>query len=100
MAETVALIVAAGVGERAPGASPKPYRTLAGKPVLRWAIEAFLRHPKVEAVRAVIHEDHRDLYDQATAGLGLATPVLGGATRAESVRLGLEALGRSPPRRV
>jgi 2-C-methyl-D-erythritol 4-phosphate cytidylyltransferase / 2-C-methyl-D-erythritol 2,4-cyclodiphosphate synthase len=100
MPDTVALIVAAGRGERAPGAIPKQYRMLAGKPVLRWPIEAFLSHPKVDAVQAVIHRDDRDLYQAATAGLVLNAPVLGGTSRADSVRRGLEALGQSPPRRV
>ena len=40
-----ALIVAAGTGERLGGGVPKQYRMLAGKPVLRWAVEALIRHP-------------------------------------------------------
>lgn len=100
MADTVALIVAAGRGERARGDVPKQYRMLAGTPVLRWVVEAFLRHPKVDAVQAVIHADDWDLYRAATAGLALNAPVAGGASRAESVRRGLEALGASAPRRV
>jgi 2-C-methyl-D-erythritol 4-phosphate cytidylyltransferase/2-C-methyl-D-erythritol 2,4-cyclodiphosphate synthase len=100
MAETVALIVAAGRGERAGGGVPKQFRPLAGKPVLRWAIEAFLGHPKIDAVQTVIHDLDRSLYQAATVGLTLGSPVTGGATRAESVRRGLEALGGSPPRRV
>lgn len=100
MADIVALIVAAGRGERAPGDVPKQYRTLAGKPVLRWALEAFLGHPLVDAVQAVIHGADSDLYRAAAAGLKLKPPVLGGATRAESVRRGLEALVGSAPRSV
>ncbi len=100
MAETVALIVAAGRGERAGGGVPKQFRVLAGKPVLRWAIEAFLSHGRIDSVQAVIHGDDGELYKAATSGLGLGPPVIGGATRADSVRHGLEALGRSPPRRV
>jgi len=94
------LIVAAGRGERAPGDVPKQYRALAGRPVLRRAIEAFLDHPRVDAVQTVIHVDDRSLYEAASAGLGLNAPVIGGATRADSVRRGLEALEQSPPRRV
>lgn len=100
MAETVALIVAAGRGERAGGGVPKQFRMLAGKPVLRWAIEAFRTHPEVDAVRTVIHGDDRQRYEAAAEGAGLDDPIIGGATRAESVRNGLESLGRSPPRRV
>jgi 2-C-methyl-D-erythritol 4-phosphate cytidylyltransferase / 2-C-methyl-D-erythritol 2,4-cyclodiphosphate synthase len=100
MAETVALIVAAGRGERAGGGVPKQFWVLAGKPVLRWAIEAFLSHGRIDSVQAVIRGDDGELYQAATSGLGLGPPVIGGATRADSVRHGLEALGRSPPRRV
>jgi 2-C-methyl-D-erythritol 4-phosphate cytidylyltransferase/2-C-methyl-D-erythritol 2,4-cyclodiphosphate synthase len=104
MAETVALIVAAGRGERArrsaDAALPKQYCPLAGKPVLRWALDAFLGHAAVSAVRVVIADQDRDHYEAAIAGLRLAPPVTGGATRQESVRLGLEALGSSPPDRV
>ena len=100
MAETVALIVAAGRGERAGGGIPKQYRSLAGKPVLRWAIEAFRGHPQVDAVQTVIRRDDRERYDAAAIGLGLDAPVNGGATRADSVRNGLDSLGRSLPRRV
>jgi 2-C-methyl-D-erythritol 4-phosphate cytidylyltransferase/2-C-methyl-D-erythritol 2,4-cyclodiphosphate synthase len=100
MAETVALIVAAGRGERAGGGVPKQFRLLAGKPVLRWAIEAFRTHPEIDAVQTVIHGDDRQRYEDATEGAGLDDPIVGGATRADSVRNGLDALGRSPPRRV
>ncbi len=100
MAETVALIVAAGRGERAGGGIPKQFQALAGKPVLRWAIDAFLGHDRIDRVVAVISSGDRDHYDAATAGLGLGPPVAGGATRAESVRRGLEALGQSPPGHV
>jgi 2-C-methyl-D-erythritol 4-phosphate cytidylyltransferase/2-C-methyl-D-erythritol 2,4-cyclodiphosphate synthase len=100
MAETVALIVAAGRGERAGGGVPKQFRELAGKPVLRWAIEAFLRHGRIDWVQAVIRGDDRERYEAATAGLGLKPPVMGGTTRADSVLRGLDALGQSPPGRV
>ena len=100
MAETVALIVAAGRGKRAGGGVPKQFRLLAGKPVLRWTIEAFRDHPQVDTVQAVIHGGDQESYEAAVAGLGLVPPIIGGATRADSVRNGLNALGRSPPRRV
>jgi 2-C-methyl-D-erythritol 4-phosphate cytidylyltransferase / 2-C-methyl-D-erythritol 2,4-cyclodiphosphate synthase len=89
---TVALVVAAGRGQRFGAAVPKQYLPLAGKPVLRHGVEAFARHPSVDAVRVVIHGDDRQLYDAALSGLTLLPPVEGGATRQESVRRGLESL--------
>lgn len=49
-----ALIVAAGSGERMGGGLPKQYRPIAGKPVLRWAVEALVGHPAVRATRVVV----------------------------------------------
>ena len=102
MPTTTALIVAAGQGlrARAHGERPKQYAPLAGRPVLRWAIEAFVAHPAVSAVRVVIRDADRDDYEAATAGLPLAPPISGGATRQESVRNGLEALAAEAPERV
>ena len=93
----IALIVAAGQGLRAGDGPPKQFRTLAGKPVLRRTIEAFLGHPGIQGVQVVISAEHRDLYATATQGLALPDPVLGGATRQDSVRLGLEAVAPRKP---
>jgi 2-C-methyl-D-erythritol 4-phosphate cytidylyltransferase/2-C-methyl-D-erythritol 2,4-cyclodiphosphate synthase len=95
-----ALIVAAGQGVRAGGGLPKQYRLLAGQPVLRRTIKTFLQHPAIEQVLIVISPEHRELYDAAVKDLHLPEPVAGGATRQDSVRLGLEALSARPPARV
>jgi 2-C-methyl-D-erythritol 4-phosphate cytidylyltransferase/2-C-methyl-D-erythritol 2,4-cyclodiphosphate synthase len=103
MTDVVALIVAAGRGSRfsnGNGNAPKQYRPLGGLPVLRRTILPFRWHPKVDAVRVVIHPDDGDHYQQATAGLDLLPPVHGGATRQDSVRLGLESLAALSPRQV
>lgn len=89
---TVALLVAAGRGQRFGATLPKQYLPLAGKPLLRHGVEAFAHHPSVDAVRVVIHADDRPRYEAAIAGLALLPPVEGGATRQESVRRGLESL--------
>lgn len=96
----VALIVAAGRGSRLGGPLPKQYRDLAGAPVLRHAVRAFLDHPKVAATRLVIHPDDRALYEAAVAGLALLPPVEGGATRQDSVIRGLESLAELRPEAV
>jgi 2-C-methyl-D-erythritol 4-phosphate cytidylyltransferase/2-C-methyl-D-erythritol 2,4-cyclodiphosphate synthase len=88
---TIALLVAAGSGERAGGAVPKQYRQLAGKPVLRHAIER-LAHPRIDEIRVVIGPGHQALYGAAVAGLPVGTPVEGGAARQQSVRNGLESI--------
>lgn len=88
----IALIVAGGSGQRFGAERPKQYLDLAGKPVLRRTVEAFLSHPQVTGVRVVIDPTWRDAYDAALSGLALPDPVAGGASRQDSVRNGLEAL--------
>jgi len=100
MGGTAALIVAAGRGSRFGGDGPKQYAALGGRPLLRHCLEQFQRHPGVTAVQTVIHADDHDLYARATAGLDLPPPTLGGASRQESVRLGLEHLTGLAPERV
>jgi 2-C-methyl-D-erythritol 4-phosphate cytidylyltransferase/2-C-methyl-D-erythritol 2,4-cyclodiphosphate synthase len=96
----VALVVASGRGERFGGDQPKQYLSLAGKPLLRHALERFCRHPGLDRVRTVIRPEDGALYVAAADGLTLLDPVPGGATRQASVRLGLESLAEDPPELV
>jgi 2-C-methyl-D-erythritol 4-phosphate cytidylyltransferase/2-C-methyl-D-erythritol 2,4-cyclodiphosphate synthase len=89
---TTALIVAAGKGERAGGGIPKQYRLLAGKSVLRWAVESLIRHPAVQSARVVIGSGQQDLAHAALQGLDVGELIEGGPERADSVRSGLAAV--------
>ncbi len=95
--KVAALIVAAGRGHRAGGPLPKQYLDMNGETILRHSTKAFLASGLVDVVQVVIHPDDRPLYDASVAGLRLAAPCHGGASRQESVRLGLEALGSEAP---
>ncbi len=79
---------------------PKQYLPLAGVPLLRHTVLAFINHPKIDDVICVIHPDDVDLYEEAVAGLDLLNPAYGGATRQISVRNGLEALKEYNPAKV
>jgi 2-C-methyl-D-erythritol 4-phosphate cytidylyltransferase/2-C-methyl-D-erythritol 2,4-cyclodiphosphate synthase len=96
----VALVVAAGRGERFGGRGPKQYESLAGRPLLHHGLAALAGHPGIAGVRAVIHADDRALYERAAEGLDLLNPVPGGASRQDSARLGLESLEGLAPRHV
>ena len=99
--KVAAVIVAAGRGYRAGGDMPKQYRELAGEPVIRPTLAAFLNHPQIGAVQPVIHPDDEPIFREATAGLErLMAPVPGGATRQASVRAGLDALRGAAPELV
>ena len=101
-----ALIVAAGRGTRAAGktgGTAKQYAVIGGRPVLAHTLEAFLYHAGIDQVRVVIHPGDTDVYATAIRGLDfrapskLLPPVIGGATRQHSVRLGLQSLAVDAP---
>src|SRR5512132_631107 len=100
MSACIALVVAGGRGSRLGAGPPKQYRLLAGTPVLRHAVAPFLAHPRVSAVRVVIHADDAASYHRAVGDLPLMPPTLGGATRQESVLRGLESFVDAAPERV
>jgi 2-C-methyl-D-erythritol 4-phosphate cytidylyltransferase/2-C-methyl-D-erythritol 2,4-cyclodiphosphate synthase len=91
MGRNVALIVAAGSGSRAGGEVPKQYRQVAGKALLAQAID-HLDHPRIDAIQVVIGAGQEDDYVAAIGDRNLPAPIIGGATRRESVANGLAAL--------
>ncbi len=92
-----AVVVAAGSGSRAGGA--KQWRPLGGKPVIRWSVEALLEAGADEVV-VVVPSGAEAEAGTALEGLTGWRTVEGGATRAESVRRGLSALGEADDRPV
>ena len=86
-----ALIVAAGSGNRMGGDTPKQYRELGGIPVLRWAVMALADHPRIDRVRVVVADGQVENACRAVGGaFGNVEPIIGGATRGESVKRGLD----------
>lgn len=86
---TAAIIVAAGQGVRAGGALPKQFAMLAGKPMLAHSHGVMASHPAIDEVLVVIAPGQESALAKA---LGPVRFVLGGETRRDSVRNGLEAL--------
>ncbi|TDE10429.1 2-C-methyl-D-erythritol 4-phosphate cytidylyltransferase [Jiangella asiatica] len=81
------ILVAAGRGERLGGDRPKAFAELAGRPLVEYALRALARsraHDVVAVVPAGLEND--------PALDGATRVVAGGATRQESVLLGLRAL--------
>lgn len=95
-----AVIVAGGSGLRAGGEKPKQYQLIGGKPVIWWTCKAFLEHPGIAHVQAVIGEGHEGMFNDSVTGLDLPLPVIGGSTRQESCRIGIEAVERHAPSKI
>jgi 2-C-methyl-D-erythritol 4-phosphate cytidylyltransferase len=87
----VALIVAAGRGERLGLGRPKALVALAGRPMLQWSIDAL---QEVAAVQEIVVALPREHLDEAPAG---TVAVAGGEFRSQSVRAALHASAGGDP---
>ena len=94
----VAIIVAAGVGQRLNSRVPKQYHKIRGNEVIRLSVMKFLFHPGIDEVLVVIHKHHRILAKKALDGLKILPLVYGGETRQESVLKGLKAIKSIKPK--
>lgn len=90
--QTIAVIVAAGRGERAGGAIPKQYRKVAGSSLVAHALRAFEAHPEIDKVIVVIGEGQDALLAEAVAPSPVPQTVIGGASRRQSVLNVLSAI--------
>jgi 2-C-methyl-D-erythritol 4-phosphate cytidylyltransferase len=87
----VALIVAAGRGERLGSGRPKALVTVCGRPMLEWSVSALRGVAAVEQIVVALPAEALGL---APAG---TTAVAGGAQRSHSVRAALRASGHGDP---
>ncbi len=87
----VALIVAAGRGERLGSGRPKALVSLAGKPMLEWSVGALQAVPSVQRIVVALPPDELGAAPKGT------TAVAGGEVRSQSVREALGASGDGDP---
>lgn len=102
MRKNIALIPAAGVGSRFGAGKPKQYVEIGGQTVLAHTVERFAAHPQIDYVAVVLSPDDTHFSSAETcflteSGFQTATPRVGvfhvgGDTRAETVRNGVNAL--------
>jgi 2-C-methyl-D-erythritol 4-phosphate cytidylyltransferase len=92
------MILAAGAGERLGSSGPKAFATLGGRPLVSFSIKAasLARVDQIVVVMPAHYDGDLDPTPAASDGFPLRdVPIrtaTGGATRQESVRLGLEAV--------
>lgn len=87
-----ALIPCAGVGQRAGAAGPKQYAPVAGQPLVAHTLQALAGVPRIAATLVVLAPEDTTFETLIAPRPGLWTARCGGATRAATVRAGLEAL--------
>src|SRR5438270_1693938 len=87
----VALIVAAGRGERLGSDRPKAFVPLAGRPMLEWSVDALRAVETVETIVVALPAGALELAPEGTLA------VEGGVHRSQSVRQALRAAGEGEP---
>ncbi len=93
-------VLAGGMGVRAGGNLPKPFRAVLGKPLILHALEAFDAMPEVLTLRVAVPAEHRSTLHEIMALHPLRAYrgcVQGGITRARSALAVLRALEEDRP---
>nr|WP_304429686.1 IspD/TarI family cytidylyltransferase [uncultured Acetatifactor sp.] len=93
----IALLTAAGTGSRMHLDVPKQFLYIEGKPVILYTMEAFQRHPQIDAVIVATLENWQDTvwaYARDFRISKLKWVVVGGDTCQESIQKGIEELRR------
>ncbi|MBR9947654.1 2-C-methyl-D-erythritol 4-phosphate cytidylyltransferase [Clostridiaceae bacterium Marseille-Q4145] len=88
----VALVIAGGVGSRMHQEIPKQFINVYDKPVLVYTMEAFQRHPMIDAIEVVCLDGWHDIlwaYAKQYGITKLKWVVSGGKTGQESIRNGV-----------
>jgi 2-C-methyl-D-erythritol 4-phosphate cytidylyltransferase/2-C-methyl-D-erythritol 2,4-cyclodiphosphate synthase len=94
-----AVVVAAGQGLRAGQPLPKQFARWRGKPVVTHSVEAMIAAGCAPIV-VVIPDGAEQIAEAALAGIANLRLIPGGATRQQSVQIGLEALAVDAPKYV
>lgn len=92
---TVAVVIAGGVGARMGQSIPKQFISIYDKPILIYTLEAFERHPQIDAIEVVCIDGWHDMlwaYAKQFHIEKLKWVVSGGTTGQESIRNGVFAL--------
>lgn len=90
--KNIAMIIAGGVGSRTHQDIPKQFINVNNKPVIVYTLEAFQRHPNIDAIEVVCLKGWHDIVDAYARQFGitkLERIVDGGETGQDSIRNGL-----------
>ena len=90
-----ALIIAGGTGNRMGQDIPKQFINVYDKPVIVYTLEAFQKHPQIDAIQVVCIDGWHDILKAYAKQFGitkLKEVVSGGASAQESIRNGVYSL--------
>jgi len=94
--KTIALITAAGKGQRMQSSTPKQYLCLGGKPILAQTLQVFEECTSIDGIYIIVPEDHMDMVQtdivEKYQFKKVFKLVQGGKIRQQSVWNGLKAI--------
>lgn len=88
-----AVLPAAGIGSRMQADCPKQYLTIGHRSILEHAIDALLRHPRIQRVIVAISLGDQQFEQLPIAADPRVSVTIGGRQRADSVLAGLQLAG-------
>lgn len=91
----VALVKAGGVGSRMKASVPKQFICVQDKPIIIYTLEAFEKHPNIDAIVVVCVDGWHDIlrsYAEKFHITKLTNIVSGGETSLKSIRAGVKAI--------
>lgn len=92
MKKNIALIIAGGIGARTHQDIPKQFINVHDKPIIIYTLEAFQKHPNIDAIEVVCLEGWHEIIWAYAKQFGIAkleNIVNGGTTGQDSIRNGL-----------
>lgn len=93
----IGLIIAGGVGARMQQDIPKQFINVNDKPVIIYALEAFQKHPDIDAIEVVCLEGWHDVLKAYARQFGIAkleSVVNGGLNGQDSIRNGIQDIAK------
>ena len=95
--KNIALIIAGGVGNRMHQDIPKQFLNVNNKPIIIYTLEAFQKHPNIDAIEVVCLKGWHDILRAYAKQFGitkLENIVSGGETGLQSIRNGLKDIAK------
>lgn len=96
----IAIILAAGSGNRFKADKPKQFLELNGKAIFLHSIEKFLTHKEISHVILVTNPEHQKYYSELVKNYNLSAIITGGKRRQDSVLNAIEHIKDLNPHKI
>jgi len=97
---TIAIILASGIGQRFDKNKLKQYQIINDKAVIYHSVNMFNKNPKIDKVIVVINKKHQKQANKHLTGFNSINLIHGGLTRQESVYIALKYIERFYPKNI